>query len=669
MDKELRILILEDAPVDAELEEHELRKAGLIFTSKVVDTRENFLKALDEFLPDLILSDYELPAFDGLAALRIAKEKCPDVPFILVSGKLGEEFAIENLKEGATDYVLKNNLKRLVPSVKRALKEAKERTERKRAEEALKEEMLRRSVLMDKSLDGIAILNQEHELVEANQRFAEMLGYTPKEIIGLHPWDWQAVMTEEEIRANFSDLTKINVVFETRHRRKDGKIFDVEVSASGTKVGDKPMVFSIYRDITERKRAEEMLKDSEARYSIMANALPNVVLVHKNGIIHYINEFGLSITGYNKDEVMGKSMFEFLSDDSKELAVKNMQRRISGEHVENYELKVITKSKDIKHFLVDAAIIPYEKERAFLIVLSDITERKRAEEALKEREELYRLLFNNVSDAIILHEISPNITEATRFRIIEANDIASQYYGYTREELLQMDVRELDAPEAPGNTTTLNTLFTEGRATWEGIHLHKDGHKIPVEISNKLFNLHGKPMALASARDIIERKQAEEKIKMLSSVVEQSTEGMAIADLDGKLTFVNEAWCKMHGYKSPKELIGKRLAISHNKEQIENEVKPFNKKVIELGSYSGEVGHITKDGKPFPTLMVTTLLKDKQGKPYALAGIAKDITEHKRAEKEIQKKMKELEDFYNIAIGRELRMKELKEQMEAMKKK
>ncbi len=142
---------------------------------------------------------------------------------------------------------------------------------------------------------------------------------------------------------------------------------------------------------------------------------------------------------------------------------------------------------------------------------------------------------------------------------------------------------------------------------------------------------------LAVLNDITERKQAEEKINMLSSVVEQSTEGMAIADLDGNLIFINEAWCRMHGYKSPKELLGKNLAISHNQEQLENEVKPFNEKVMKFGAYSGEVGHITKDGKPFPTLMTTTVLKDKQGNPYALAGIAKEITELKQAEKALKK--------------------------------
>jgi CheY-like chemotaxis protein len=114
MDKELRILILEDVPADAELEEHELRKSGLVFTSKIVNTREAFLKELDGFFPDIILSDYDLPSFDGLAALRIAKEKRPDVPLVLVTGKLGEEFAIEKLKEGVTDYVLKGNYRNIL---------------------------------------------------------------------------------------------------------------------------------------------------------------------------------------------------------------------------------------------------------------------------------------------------------------------------------------------------------------------------------------------------------------------------------------------------------------------------------------------------------------------------------------------------------------------------
>ncbi|HWP92048.1 MAG TPA: EAL domain-containing protein [Thermodesulfobacteriota bacterium] len=135
--RELRILLLEDNPADADLIRHELSKASTQFLLRQADTEETYLKELKEFAPDLILSDYTLPSFDGMSALAIAKEKCPEVPFIFVTGSLGEETAIETLKSGATDYVLKDRLSRLVPSIHGALKEVEERGMRKKLEEQL----------------------------------------------------------------------------------------------------------------------------------------------------------------------------------------------------------------------------------------------------------------------------------------------------------------------------------------------------------------------------------------------------------------------------------------------------------------------------------------------------------------------------------------------------
>lgn len=131
--------MLEDNPVDAELAGHTLRRGGVRFTHVRVETERDFIHELEENLPDLILSDYALPGFDGYAALEIAKLKAPNTPFIFVTGTMGEEVAIETLKNGATDYVLKHRLARLVPSVHRALREAQERAERRRAQEQLRE--------------------------------------------------------------------------------------------------------------------------------------------------------------------------------------------------------------------------------------------------------------------------------------------------------------------------------------------------------------------------------------------------------------------------------------------------------------------------------------------------------------------------------------------------
>lgn len=139
MKKEIHILMLEDNPVDAELAGHTLRRGGVRFTHVRVETERDFVDELEENPPDLILSDYALPGFDGYAALEIAKIKAPNTPFIFVTGTMGEEVAIETLKNGATDYVLKHRLARLVPSVHRALREAQERAERRRAQEQLRE--------------------------------------------------------------------------------------------------------------------------------------------------------------------------------------------------------------------------------------------------------------------------------------------------------------------------------------------------------------------------------------------------------------------------------------------------------------------------------------------------------------------------------------------------
>lgn len=139
MSKEIDILLLEDEISDAELVKYAMSQCGLPYTMMRVGTREEFVQRLAGRPPDLILSDYHLPAFDGLTALQLAREKLPDVPFIFVTGTLGEERAIETLKRGASDYVLKTRLSQLVPAVHRALRESGERAERKRAEERLRE--------------------------------------------------------------------------------------------------------------------------------------------------------------------------------------------------------------------------------------------------------------------------------------------------------------------------------------------------------------------------------------------------------------------------------------------------------------------------------------------------------------------------------------------------
>ena len=165
----IKILLVEDVELDAELTEHELKRAGLDFISQRVEEESDFIKQLEIFKPDIILADHSLPHFDGISALKIANEKSPEIPFIFVSGKIGEDFAVEMLKEGATDYVLKSNLPKLGHAVQRALHEFNEQIELKNAQDALLESENKYRTLFEKNKHPIIVFDDEGNFIDSNE--------------------------------------------------------------------------------------------------------------------------------------------------------------------------------------------------------------------------------------------------------------------------------------------------------------------------------------------------------------------------------------------------------------------------------------------------------------------------------------------------------------------
>ncbi len=266
MKKELQILILEDNSADAELMEHELHEAGIVFSAKRVETKEAFIRELENFTPDIILTDYKLPAFNGFSALAIAKIKCPDVPVIIVTGALGEEMAVEILKKGATDYILKHLLSHLAPAVQRALREVEERVERKRADEALMESERKYHALTELSPVGIFYTDAEGDCTYINERWQEIAGLTLEEALGkgwvqsLHPND------QNRISAEWQQAARERRPFrsEYRFRHPNGATTWVlgQAIIERTESEEVAGYIGTITDITERKHAEEQLKES-----------------------------------------------------------------------------------------------------------------------------------------------------------------------------------------------------------------------------------------------------------------------------------------------------------------------------------------------------------------------------------------------------------------------
>lgn len=263
--QELRILILEDYPPDAELAILELEENGLEFASRVVDNEENFLRELNEFEPQVILSDYKLPTFDGISALKLVRRKFPEKPFIFVSGTFGEDFAVETLKKGATDYVLKENISKLPFAVKRALKEVEKTLKRERAEKALKNSEMQYRTTINALDDILIVVDSRMSIILFNKTFErkkkefgmgkalkgqnmfEALPFLPENL----KQEYLSIFEtgESMINEHSYSVNGVEVVEEVRR---------IPVFEEGKVV----RILTIIRDVTERKNSENRIKSS-----------------------------------------------------------------------------------------------------------------------------------------------------------------------------------------------------------------------------------------------------------------------------------------------------------------------------------------------------------------------------------------------------------------------
>ena len=268
MSTDLRILHVEDDEDDAFLITQTMEARGLRCEIERVETREAFQAALERGEFDLILSDFSLPKFNGLAALELAREMRPEIPFIFVSGTIGEEVAINALKSGAIDYVLKDRLGRLVPAIRRALDEAAERAALKRAEEAMVQsehkyrhlfEFLSEAALLTDSVSG-RVLDTNHQ--------AEILFTRPRsEIVGCNVKRLLSPETFEEYRRHVPAASQLNerVLFEGEIATSHGQPIPVSVSATPIILYGRRLVLALYRDITDRKQAEAEIQRLKAQ--------------------------------------------------------------------------------------------------------------------------------------------------------------------------------------------------------------------------------------------------------------------------------------------------------------------------------------------------------------------------------------------------------------------
>ncbi len=295
MKKNIRILHLEDHPNDAVLVGFRLDTGGISCAITLVNSQVDFVAALKGGNMDLILSDNELPDFDGLAALKISRELAPDVPFIFVSGTLGEERAIESLHKGATDYVLKNRLSRLCPAVRRAMAEIEARAANRQGQESLRQSEQRLQIIFDESPLGIAMVAADGRPVVTNGAVQKMLGRTAEELSGMtirnftHPDDFASDM---ELFQQLIKGERTSYQIEKRWIRKDGQVVWVRLSVSLAReaAGHAHVAIKMVEDITARRQMEAQFIEAQKM---------EVIGQLSGGVAHDFNNILAVIMGYS----------------------------------------------------------------------------------------------------------------------------------------------------------------------------------------------------------------------------------------------------------------------------------------------------------------------------------------------------------------------------------
>ena len=335
MTKSLKVLLVEDRPEDAELLLREMKSGGLSISSRRVDTALQFEEALESFSPDLILSDYTLPGFHGTEALEIAIHKRPDTPFIFVSGTIGEERAIQALKQGAVDYVLKDNRGRLVPAIERAVRDVEERDAKRWAQHKLEESEERFRFAMHFSSVGMALVSPDGNWLAVNPALCEIVGYSEAELLATdmlsitYPDDRQVDV--DQVRAMLSRRIA-TYQCDRRFVRKGGEVVWTQLSGSLVWIKADVAHYFIYQiqDISDRVRAQAALRDSEERFRTIAEATQEWIWeIDAEGIYTFSSPAVEAILGFPPAQIVGKSCLDIVAPNTRRTVADLLRRGLT----------------------------------------------------------------------------------------------------------------------------------------------------------------------------------------------------------------------------------------------------------------------------------------------------------------------------------------------------
>jgi PAS domain S-box-containing protein len=684
MDPSLRVLHLEDDPKDTELVQAALEAEGIQAELTRVETKERFGAALKQRTFDLILADYTLPSFDGLSALSIAQHDAPDIPFIFVSGTLGEDIAIEALKTGATDYVLKTRLGRLGPSVTRALREAREKSERKQTQERLNREQQRFMGLVN-SVDGIVWEADAATFACSfvSEQAKRILGY-PTERWLREPTFWKDHLHPEdrEWAVQFcakATAEKRNHDFEYRMIGADGRTVWLHDVVTVVIEGDRPTILrGVMVDTTARKRAEEAVRKSEEQLRDLIETIPAMAFVTQpDGSNEFVSRQWIEFSGLSQEKSAGGGWAVTLHpEDSEQHVAKWNAAQATGQPFES-----VARHRDAngKYRWLLVRAVPSRDEEGNILkwygALTDIEDRKRAEALLAGENRILEMVAKGDSLSEILNSLCRLVEEQAsdvlasillvqdgRLRHGGAPDLPDAYIeaidgtaigpiagscgtaAYTGKQVIVEDIATDPLWVDYRDTALLHSLracwstpifSTEGKVIGTFAMYYREPRR-PTERDQEIIEQITHLAGIA-----IERKLTQDKLSLsernLTEAQKLTHTGSFVWDIPSKnALYLSDEWYRIYGFEIGDPRAWEERVNRLGPEETKQWEEAVARAIEQKSDYEIEKHIVLPDGTRKSLHAIGHPVLNSSGEVVQFIGTVTDITERKRAEEQLR---------------------------------
>lgn len=614
----IRVLLFEDNPDDAELLRRNLGKSanGNIKLTLVRSLKEG-LEQVTRNAPDIILSDLGLPDSHGLDTVTKIMCEAPNIPLVVLSGFDDEATAIKAVQSGAQDYLVKGHLEgaQIERSLFYAIERARLQTELEQHTEEISKFQANLHKILDKNADAIIVISEDREILFANRAAEVMLGRRRTELIH----------KSFDFPLEKGKTSEIEVCY----RDKEKTIAEMNVAEIDWE--GSPAYLASLHDITKRKHMEMALRESEAKFSKAFHSSANLFAINtlKDGKFIEVNESFTRMTGYSREEVIGHNATElnFWADEEEHKRITTKTRE--NERVHNEQIKIRSKSGEIRFGLFSSEQITVNGETCFINTITDITELKHAEDSLRVSEERFSKAFRSSPEVIVIS----NIEDGT---ILEANDTFLHLTGYTPEEIIGKKSIEVGIWAIPEERAEMiRILKEEGKVgNREYLFRMKSGEIRTWLFSAEVITTDNKPCILSVTTDITERKKAEEELRYSDTALNSIHEGVFAMDNEFNITRWNEMCEQMFGIEAS-DIIGKSAgdAITMVEEYPGQNIERV-KLLIEKGFNKEEQIYRTPRGDIWVDVHAQAI--EDNGKRYGWVTLVSDITQRKKTEETLR---------------------------------